>query len=302
MVVIGAGVAGLTAALYGGRAGLSPLVFEGPLPGGALTMAPLVENVPGFPDGVEGWAFVEGLRKQAERFGARFRSASVTGMRALDGGGAAVRSDDSAEETAARAVIVATGTRARRLGVDGEEALIGHGVSYCATCDGAFYRGKRVAVVGGGDTAATEALFLSRLAAEVVLVHRRGELRAGAVLRERLAGKDNVALKLNRRVKALLQEGGKLSSLLLEGTGPEAGTEEVLAVDGVFVATGVVPASEAFAGVIGTDADGYLDGAAAPKGVWVAGDVGDGRFRQAATAAGSGCRAALEAIEHLEGT
>ena len=291
----------MTAALYGGRAGLSPLVFEGPLPGGALTMAPLVENIPGFPEGVEGWAFVEGLRRQAERFGARFRGASVTGLRALDGGGAAVTADDGEGETEGRTVIVATGTRARRLGVEGEEELVGRGVSYCATCDGAFFRGKRVAVVGGGDTAATEALFLARLALEVVLVHRRGELRAGAVLRERLAQTEKVRLKLNRRVTGLVREGGKLSSLRLEGTGPEAGTEEELAVDGVFVATGVDPASEAFAGAIGVDADGYLDGGRAPKGVWVAGDVGDGRHRQAAAAAGSGCRTAMEAIEYLEG-
>lgn len=300
LLVIGSGVAGLTAALYGGRAGLSPLVFEGPLPGGALTMAPLVENLPGFADGVEGWAFVEALRKQAEKFGARFRPGTVTGMRALEGGGAAVTADDEEGETEGRAVIVATGTRARKLGVEGEAELVGHGVSYCATCDGPFYRRKRVAVVGGGDTAATEALFLARFASEVVLVHRRGELRAGAVLRERLAGTGNVRLALNRRVAGLLREGGKLSGLTLAGTGAEEGTEEALAVDGVFVATGVDPASEPFAGAIGRDAAGYLDGGRAPKGVWVAGDVGDGRHRQAAAAAGSGCRAAMEAIEYLE--
>lgn len=300
LIVIGSGPAGLTAALYAARAGLSPLVLEGPAPGGPLVNTPLIENLPGFPDGVGGFDFIDRLHRQAARFGAAFRGATVTAFAPRPGGGALLTLDGG-ETLEADAAIVATGAAPRPLGLPGEAELAGHGVSYCATCDGAFFRGKPVAVVGGGDSACEEALFLARMASSVTLIHRRGALRASKVLADRVLADPKISVRWNRTVAALGADAGKLASLRLRDAG--SGDEETLPLAGLFVAIGLVPASAPFSSAIPTDAQGYLrtDGVFSNHpGVFVAGDVADPVYRQAVSAAGSGCRAGMEAIRHLE--
>ena len=300
LVVIGSGPAGLTAALYAARAGLAPLVLEGPAPGGPLVNTPLIENIPGFPEGIGGFDFIDRLHRQAERFGATFRGATVTAFASRPGGGAVLTLDDGAM-LEADAAVIATGAAHRPLGIPGEAELAGHGVSYCATCDGAFFRNKPVAVVGGGDTACEEALFLARMASSVALIHRRDALRAPKIQADRVLANPKIAVHWNRTVEALESTDGRLSALVLKDTA--TGATETLPVAGLFVAIGLVPSSAPFSTALPTDAQGYLDADgvfSSLPGVFIAGDVADPVYRQAVSAAGSGCRAGMEAIRYLE--
>ena len=300
LIIVGSGPAGLTAALYAARAGFAPLVLEGPAPGGPLVNTPQIENIPGFPDGIGGFDFIDNLRRQAERFGATFRGATVTAFALRPGGGATLTLDDG-ETLSADAAVIATGASHRPLGVPGETELVGHGVSYCATCDGAFFRNKPVAVVGGGDTACEEALFLARMAESVTVIHRRDAFRASKVLADRVLANPKITVRWNRTVEALEAVEGRLAALKLKDTA--TGTIETLPVAGLFVAIGLVPSSAPFSSALPTDAQGYLkaDGVfSGHPGVFIAGDVADPVYRQAVSAAGSGCRAGMEAIRYLE--
>lgn len=303
LIVLGSGPAGLTAALYAARGGVATAVWEGPMPGGLLTETPAIENFPGFPGGIGGFDLIMRMREQAEGFGVRFVGKSAAKVEARSGGGAVVTAEDG-ETVECRCLVVATGARHRKLGIPGEEELAGKGVSYCATCDGAFFRGKRVAVVGGGDTACEEALFLTKFAREVLLVHRRGTLRAGQVLARRVAENGKIRVVWWRAPEEVVAGAdGKVSGLRVRDVSAEGGGSEVLAVDGVFVAVGVTPASEAVRGVAELDEGGYVRGdgvRTAHEGIFVAGDVADARYRQAVSAAGTGCRAGIEAVRYLQ--
>ena len=301
LVILGSGPAGLTAAIYAGRAGLAPLVLDGPAPGGPLITTPLIENIPGFPDGIAGFDFIDLLRRQAEKFGARFQSAGVDQLTPLPGGGAELQLGDGSV-LRADVVIVATGASHRHLGLPGEKELAGHGISYCATCDGAFHRGQHIAVVGGGDTAMEEALFLARFASKVTVIHRRDAFRASKIMVQRVLENPKIEVRWNSVVAALVDPAqGKLTALRLRDAKTNA--ESVLEIGALFVAIGLVPASQPFAGVLETDENGYLLSSGVRTklaGVFVAGDVADSRYRQAVTAAGAGCRAAIEAMHYLE--
>lgn len=301
LVILGSGPAGLTAAIYAGRAGLDPLVLDGPAPGGPLVTTPLIENVPGFPDGIAGFDFIDLMRRQAAKFGARFQSAGVEKMAPLPAGGADLRLDDGST-LRADVLIIATGARHRPLGLPGEKELVGHGISYCATCDGAFHRGQHVAVVGGGDTAMEEALFLTRFASKVTVIHRRDAFRASKIMARRVLEHPKIEVRWNSVVAELVDPAqGKLTALKLRDA--QTGAESLLEVGALFVAIGLVPATKPFEDVLECDTNGYL----VSNGpltklccVFVAGDVADARYRQAVTAAGSGCRAAIEAMHYLE--
>ena len=301
LVILGSGPAGLTAAVYAGRAGLNPLVLDGPAPGGPLITTPLIENIPGFPDGVAGFEFIELLRRQAEKFGARFQSAHVEKLVPRPAGGADLRLADGSV-IAADVVIIATGASHRHLGLPGERELAGHGISYCATCDGAFHRGQHIAVVGGGDTAMEEALFLTRFASKVTVIHRRDAFRASKIMANRVLAHPKIEVRWNSVIAELIDPAkGKLTALKLRDVKNSA--ESLLEVGALFVAIGLVPATKPFEDVLACDANGYL----VANGVltklccvFVAGDVADGRYRQAVTAAGTGCQAAIEAMHYLE--
>jgi thioredoxin reductase (NADPH) len=301
LVILGSGPAGLTAAVYAARAGLQPLVLDGPSPGGPLVTTPLIENVPGFPEGIGGYDFIELLRKQAEKFGARFQSVNLEQLMPVPGGGADLRLADG---TTLRAdvVIIATGAGHRHLGLPGEKELSGHGISYCATCDGAFHRGQHIAVVGGGDTAMEEALFLTRFGSKVTVIHRRDAFRASRIMTQRVLENPKIEVRWNSVVTGLVDPAqGRLTALKLRDT--QTNAESTLEVGALFVAIGLVPASKPFAGVLEMDENGYLITQGVHTrlpGVFVAGDVADSRYRQAVTAAGAGCAAAIEAGHYLE--
>ncbi|WP_267241607.1 thioredoxin-disulfide reductase [Streptomyces sp. PR69] len=300
VIVIGSGPAGYTAALYAARAQLAPLVFEGSVTaGGALMQTTEVENFPGFRDGVMGPDLMDAMRAQAERFGAELIPDDVL---AVDLTGAIKEVTDSAGTVhRARAVIVATGSQHRTLGLPGEDALSGRGVSYCATCDGFFFREHDIVVVGGGDTAMEEATFLSRFARSVTVVHRRDTLRASKAMQERAFADPKISFAWNSEV-AGVHGDQKLTGLTLRDT--VTGETRELAATGLFVAIGHDPRSELFKGQLDLDDEGYLT-VAAPStrtnlpGVFAAGDVVDRTYRQAITAAGTGCAAALDAERHL---
>jgi thioredoxin reductase (NADPH) len=301
LVILGSGPAGLTAAIYAARAGLDPLVLDGPSPGGPLITTPLIENIPGFPDGIAGFEFIELMRKQAERFGTRFQGTHAEKLMPMPGGGGNLLLADGVT-IRAEAVIIATGATHRHLGIPGEKELSGHGLSYCATCDGAFHRGQHIAVVGGGDTAMEEALFLTRFATHVTVIHRRNAFRASKIMVQRVLENPKIDVRWNSVVTGLLDPAkGKLTAVRLRDT--VTGAEAVLEVGALFVAIGLVPATKPFADVLETDENGYLlaEGVRTRlPGVFVAGDVADSRYRQAVTAAGTGCRAAIEAMHYLE--
>lgn len=302
VVIVGTGCAGLTAAIYTGRANLSPLVIEGILPGGQLTTTSEVENFPGFPEGIDGFQLMQNLRKQAERFGTRYESGTVTGLDTRSWPYTLKLAD---REIRAKTVIIATGASPRMTGVPGEKELFGgKGVTTCATCDGAFYRKMDVAVLGGGDSAAEEALFLTRFASKVYLVHRRDTLRASKIMADRVLKHEKIQPVWDSvpvAVEGVAQ--GAVSGLRVKNVKTDA--ESVLPVKGIFVAIGHIPNTAPFKDAVDTDDQGYFVPAGHSQvktrtpGVYVAGDCADHHYRQAITAAGMGCQAAIEAERWL---
>ena len=300
VIIIGSGPAGYTAAVYAARANLAPLVFEGAVTaGGALMNTTEVENFPGFPDGVMGPDLMDNLRKQAEKFGAELVADDVTVVDLT--GEVKVVTDGSGTTHRARAVIVATGSGYRELGLPNEKRLSGHGVSWCATCDGFFFRDQDIVVVGGGDTAMEEATFLTRFARSVTIVHRRDSLRASKVMQDRAFANDKIRFAWNSEVVDVLGKD-KVSGVRLRNV--LTGEESTLEVTGLFLAIGHDPRSELFVGQLNRDADGYLlvdhpSTRTNVPGVFACGDVVDHIYRQAVTAAGTGCQAALDAERFL---
>jgi thioredoxin reductase (NADPH) len=302
VVIVGSGPAGLTAAIYAARANLKPVVVEGQQPGGQLTQTTDVENFPGFSQPINGFELVDTMRRQAERVGARLMLDEVTGC---DFNGAAKKltlASGAVLET--RTVIVATGAKARYLGLPSERALIGRGVSGCATCDGAFFKGQQVAVVGGGDTAMEDALYLARLAAHVTVIHRRDAFRASQVMIERVLANPAITVAWNSVVSEVQDVArGEVTGVTLRDT--VTGAARGLAVQGLFIAVGHDPNTAAFAGALELDEAGYIVATncrTRVPGVFAAGDVQDRIYRQAVTAAGSGCMAALEVERYLATT
>ena len=299
VIIIGSGPAGYTAAVYAARARLSPLVFEGSVTsGGALMNTTDVENFPGFPDGVLGPDLMDAVRKQAERFGAELVPDDVTEVD-LTANPKVVRV--GADTFLAKTVIIATGSSYRELGIPGEKRLSGHGVSWCATCDGFFFRERDIAVVGGGDSAMEEATFLTRFARSVTVVHRRDTLRASKIMQDRALSNPKIRFAWDSEVTEVVGED-RVSAVKLRNV--KTGEESILEVSGIFVAIGHDPRSELFTGVLATDAEGYLlveqpSTRTAIEGVFAAGDVVDHTYRQAVTAAGTGCAAALDAERWL---
>ena len=299
VIIIGSGPAGYTAALYAARARLNPLVFEGSVTaGGALMNTTDVENFPGFPDGVLGPDLMDAVRKQAERFGAELVPDDVTQVD-LTVSPKVVRV--GGDTFLAKTVIIATGSSYRELGIPGEKRLGGHGVSWCATCDGFFFRDQDIAVVGGGDSAMEEATFLTRFARSVTVIHRRDALRASKIMQDRALANPKIRFAWDSEVAEVVGED-RVFSLKLRNV--KTGEQSTLEVGGVFVAIGHDPRSELFADVLATDAEGYLlveqpSTRTALPGVFAAGDVVDHTYRQAVTAAGTGCAAALDAERWL---
>ena len=299
VVIIGSGCAGLTAAIYAARANLKPLVIDGHEQGGQLSLTTHVENYPGFPDGIMGPELIENMRKQAQRFGAEFKAGAVS---EVDLSRRPFKISAGKESYETRSLIVAAGASARLLGLQGERELIGHGVSTCATCDGYFFRGKPIAIVGGGDSAMEEANFLTRYASKVYLIHRRNEFRASKIMIDRARANQKVEFLTPFVVEDILAPKGHVEGVRLRNLQSKESREIV--VDGVFVAIGHDPNSVVFKGKLEMDANGYLiakqGSLTSVPGVFVAGDVQDHRYRQAVTAAGSGCMAALDAEKFLE--
>ncbi|MDR4161981.1 thioredoxin-disulfide reductase [Bacillus paranthracis] len=300
VVILGTGPAGLTAAIYLARANMNPLIIEGTQPGGQLTTTTEVENFPGFPDGIMGPDLMDNMRKQAERFGAEFKNGwvervdvstrpfkiTVTGMGEIE----------------AEAIIVSTGASAKLLGIPGEKENMGRGVGTCATCDGFFYRGKKVIVVGGGDSAMEEANFLTKFATEVHIVHRRDELRASKIMQDRAKANEKITWGLNKAPIEVIADG-KVTGLKVKDN--ETGEEEIIETDGIFIAIGHRPNTEFLNGQVEIDEAGYIvvkPGTTETNipGVFACGDVQDHKYRQAITAAGTGCMAALDSERFLE--
>jgi len=299
IIIIGSGPAGLTAALYAARANLEPLVFEGPEPGGQLTITTDVENFPGFPDGIQGPELMNLIRKQAERFGARTMYEVVESVDFSARPFTVVTDQDTFR---AECVIVATGATARWLGLESEERYRGQGVSACATCDGFFFKEKIIAVVGGGDTAIEDALFLTRFGTRVFVIHRRDELRASRIMADRAEKNEKLEVVWNSVVSEVLgNEESGVTGLRLKDT--VTGEEREMEVGGLFIAIGHDPNTSIFTDFLETDEEGYLvtDGVKTKiEGVFACGDVQDRTYRQAVTAAGTGCMAAIEAERWLE--
>lgn len=297
VIIVGTGCAGLTAAIYTARANLNPLVLEGSLPGGQLTTTSEVENFPGFPSGIDGYQLMSNLREQATKFGARFETALVS---SVDFSAQPLKLVCGDTTYLTKAVIIATGASPRMTGIPGEKELYGgKGVTTCATCDGAFYRRMEVAVIGGGDSACEEALFLTRFASKVYLVHRRDSLRASKIMAERTVAHEKIEMVWDSVPVAVEGvEAGAVSGLKVNNV--KTGEDRVLPVKGIFVAIGHKPNSDAFKGALDLDEAGYfkpLTGSqvrTSVPGVFVAGDCADHVYRQAITAAGMGCQAAIE--------
>jgi len=300
VVIMGSGCAGHTAALYTARANLKPLVLEGHEPGGQLSLTTLVENFPGFPDGIQGPELIANMRYQAERFGAEYKLAHVSNA---DLSGAPITLQVGHETIRTRTLIIASGASARWLGLPNEQALIGRGVSSCATCDGFFFSGKDIAVIGGGDSAMEEALFLTRFASKVSLIHRRDEFRASKIMLDRAQKHDKIDFITNTVVEDVLDPSkNEVTGLRLRDA--NNGRTWELPVSAMFLGIGHIPNARMFAGQLDMDQDGYLkitnNVFTKVQGVYACGDVQDRRYRQAITAAGSGCMAALEVEKFLE--
>jgi thioredoxin reductase (NADPH) len=299
LIIVGSGPAGYTAAVYAARANLRPLVIEGVSSGGALMTTTEIENFPGFADAIMGPELMDNMRKQAERFGAEFITDDATRLK-LAGDIKTVHVGNAVYQ--AKAVIVSTGSAWRHLNVPGEDELLGHGVSSCATCDGFFFRSQDIVVVGGGDSAMEEATFLTRFASTVTIVHRRDEFRASKIMVDRALANEKIKIEWNSVITEILGDDGKVVGVRLKDT--VSGDERVLDTSGVFVAIGHDPRSELVVGQLDTDEEGYVT-VSAPgtrtnlAGVFAAGDVVDHTYRQAITAAGTGCAAALDAERYL---
>jgi thioredoxin reductase (NADPH) len=299
-VILGSGCAGLTAAIYSGRANLKPLVLEGHEPGGQLSITTLVENFPGWPEGIQGPELIENMRKQASRFGAEFKMGHLA---TVDLSTTPFKLNLGSETVLTRTLIIASGASARWLGLPSEEALIGHGVSSCATCDGFFFSGKEIAVIGGGDSAMEEALFLTRFATKVYLIHRSNKFRASQIMLARAKAHEKIVFLPNTAVLEVLGvEEKEVTGLRLRDNA--TGVESTLPVSGMFLGIGHEPNAKMFAGLIDLDDDGYVKTHdfvfTKIPGLFACGDVQDRRYRQAITAAGSGCAAALEVEKYLE--
>lgn len=299
VVIIGSGCAGLTAAIYTARADFKPIVLDGYEPGGQLALTTEVENFPGFPDGVLGPEFIERARKQAQKFGAEFRSGAVTQVELKK---PPFKITAGKETYECETLIVASGASARTLGIESERQLLGHGVSTCATCDGAFFRNREIVVVGGGDTAMEDATFLTKFAKKVTLIHRRKEFRASRIMLDRAHNNEKIEF-LTPYVIEEVQNVANQAVDSVKVRNMETNETKTLATEGVFVAIGHDPNTKVFKGHLAMDDAGYLITHDGPKtnveGVFAAGDVQDHRYRQAVTAAGSGCMAALEAERYL---
>lgn len=300
VVILGSGCAGHTAALYTARANLKPLVFEGHEPGGQLSLTTLVENFPGFPDGIQGPELIANMRRQAERFGAEYKLAHVN---AADLSKRPFKLQVGKDEIQTQTLIIASGASARWLGLPNEKALIGHGVSSCATCDGFFFSGKEITVIGGGDSAMEEALFLSRFATKVTIIHRRDEFRASKIMLDRAQKNEKIKFLTNTIVEDVYDASQKeVTGLKLRHA--NNGKTWDFPTSAMFLGIGHVPNAKIFEGQLDTDQDGYLKTKdfvfTRVPGVFACGDVQDRRYRQAITAAGSGCMAALEVEKFLE--
>ena len=307
VLIIGSGPAGYTAGIYASRANLKPVIYEGDQPGGQLTQTTEIENFPGYPEGVQGQEMMGHLRAQAERFGAEVRSRVITEVdfskRPF------VCTDERGDRIIAETVIISTGASAKYLGLPDEKKYQGLGVSACATCDGFFYRKKNVAVVGGGDTACEEALYLSTLCKKVYLIVRKGYLRASDVMKRRVEERENIEILFHCNTEGLFGEDGVEGAHLVEHLGEEGERRFDIAIDGFFLGIGQRPNTDIFRGQVELDAEGYVKVKGATthtnvEGVFAAGDCADPRYRQAICAAGTGCRAALDAekflMEHAE--
>jgi thioredoxin reductase (NADPH) len=300
VIIIGSGPAGLTAALYSARANLQPLLIEGIEAGGQLMLTTMVENFPGYRDGIMGPDLMAEMRAQAERFGTEIVQGNVTSVD-LGSQPMVVKTPD--HDYQAKTIIIATGASARLLGLPSERALMGHGVSTCATCDGYFFRGQDIAVVGGGDSAMEEAIFLTRFAAKVTVVHRRSTLRASKIMQDKARANDKIAWQLDSEVEEI-RDGGKGDVTAMVVRNNKTGEKSEIPVSGVFVAIGHTPNTSLFQGQLELDRNGYIithDGAKTNvPGVFACGDVQDHIYRQAITAAGTGCMAALDAEHYID--
>ena len=302
VVILGTGPAGLTAAIYAARANLSPIVVEGNEPGGQLTLTTEIENFPGFSDGILGSDLMDNMRKQAERFGATFRDGWATSVD-LSHRPFSITLNE-VETLSADALIISTGASAKMLGIPGESEMIGHGVSTCATCDGFFFTKKRVIVVGGGDSAMEEATFLTKFASELTIVHRRDTLRASKVMQERARNNPKIQWALDMTPIAVKSENNHVTGLEVRDN--KTGQTRIIETDGLFVSIGHSPNTNFLNGQVATDKVGYIvtnyrNSATNIEGVFACGDVMDSHYRQAVTAAGSGCRAAMDVEKYLEG-
>jgi len=302
LLIIGSGPAGLSAAIYGARAGMEPIVVQGLQPGGQLTITTDVENYPGFRDVIQGPWLMEEMQAQAEHVGTRMIWDTIVDVD-IDGGSPFRAKGDSGDEYVGDALVIATGAQAKWLGVEGEQKWSGKGVSACATCDGFFYRGKKIVVIGGGNTAVEEALYLTNHSDDVTLIHRRDKLRSEKILQDRLFANPKISTLWNKTVESFEGEDGKgLTHLVLKDT--QTGEQSRFETEGAFVAIGHAPATELFKGKLPMDDSGYLlVEAGTPRtaipGVFACGDVSDHVYRQAVTAAGTGCMAALDAERFL---